>query len=270
MSWHVDASDIHRYQEAALDRVAAASLEAHLTDCGECRSLVVVDRDWLERSWSTIAELVEPSRPGVVERTLTRLGVPSHVARIVAVSPALRISFLLAVVLVMAFAAVASTSNPTDGTYRVFLIVAPLLPVAGVAFAYGRLVDPAYDLTLASPIDSFRLLLLRVVTVLAVSIPVGLVAWPMVPAPSAFGFTAWLLPALALTLVTLALSSRFEVWLAGSMVGGGWVAAMVIAVAEGYETFDTRAQIGYAVLALLAAVAVMVRRERYDREGTPR
>ena len=103
MSWHLDASDIRRYQEAALGRVAAASLEAHLTECGECRSLLVTDRDWLERSWSSIAEIVEPGRPGVVEQTLARMGVPSHVARIVAVSPALRISFLLAVVLVMVF-----------------------------------------------------------------------------------------------------------------------------------------------------------------------
>ena len=161
-------------------------------------------------------------------------------------------------------------SNPTGGTYRVFLVVAPLLPVAGVAFAYGRLVDPVHDLTMASPIDSFRLLLLRTVTVLAVSIPVGLVAWPMVPAPSSLGFSAWLLPALALTLVTLALSSRFEVWLAGSMVGGGWVAAMLIALAEEYEAFDSAAQIGYAVLAVSAAAVVALRRERYDREGRPR
>jgi hypothetical protein len=170
----------------------------------------------------------------------------------------------------MAFAAFASTSNPAGGTYRVFLIVAPLLPVAGVAFAYGRLVDPAYDLTLASPIDSFRLLLLRTLTVLAVSIPIALLAWPMVPAPSALGFTAWLLPALALTLVTLALSSRFEVWLAGSMAGGGWVAAMLMALAEGYEAFDSRAQIGYTALAVLAGAVVAARRERYDREGSPR
>lgn len=267
MSWHVTAAEIHRYREAALDRVTAASVEAHLTDCGACRSLVVADRDWVERSWSAIAERVEPGGAGVIERTLVRLGVPGHVARIVAVSPALRLSFLLAVVLVTAFAVLASISNPTGDTYRVFLVVAPLLPVVGVAFAYGRLVDPVFEWTLASPIDSFRLLLLRTVTVLAVSIPIGLVAWPLVPAPSALGFTAWLLPALALTLVTLALSSRLEVWLAGSMVGGGWAAVMLIAFTENYAVFDGAAQIAYAALAVSAALAVAVQRKSYDREG---
>lgn len=270
MSWHVTGSDIRRYQDEELDRVTATSLEAHLTHCGECRSLVIVDRDWLDRSWSSIAEIVEPGRPGVVERALVRVGVPSHVARIVVVSPALRVSFVLAVVLVMAFAVLGSLMNPILGTYRVFLVVAPLVPVVGVAVAYGRLVDPVHDLAMASPIDSFRLLLLRTVTVLAVSIPVGLVAWPLVPAPSSLGFAAWLLPALALTLLTLALSSRFEVWLAGSIVGGGWVAAMLIALAGEYEAFDGAAQIGYAALAVSAAAVVAVRRERYDREGRPR
>jgi hypothetical protein len=228
-----------------------------------------VDRDWLEQSWSSITEVVEPGRPSVVERTLVRIGVPTHVARIVAVSPALRVSFLLAVVLVMAFAVLASGSNPTGGTYRVFLIVAPLLPVAGVALAYGRLVDPVHDLTIASPIDSFRLLLVRAATVLSVSGTAGLVAWPMVPAPSGLGITAWLLPALALTLVTLAISSRFEVWLAGSLVGGVWVVAMLVTLVEGMDAFDSGAQLGYLALSAVAAAAVAVRRDRYDREGRP-
>lgn len=270
MSWHVDAAAMHRYRDGALERVTAASLEAHVTGCDECRRLVAVDGGWLDSSWSGVADRVEPGRPTVVERGLTGLRVPEHVARIVAVSPALRISFLLAVVLVTGFAAVASTSSPAGDTYKLFLMVAPLLPVAGVAFAYGRLVDPAHELTTVAPIDSFRLLLLRTATVLVVSIAVGLVAWPVVPAPSTIGLSAWLIPALGLTLVTLALSSRFEVWLSAALVAGGWLTAMLLATTEGYETFDVRAQLAYSAVAIVAAVAVILSRHRYDREGNRR
>jgi hypothetical protein len=267
MSWHVEQEVLRRYQQGTADRVTAASLEAHVTGCELCRGLLAVDDEWLEQSWTAVANRVEPSRPSLVERSLETVGIPENVARLVAVSPALRISFVLAVALVTVFAAVASTSSPDGETFRIFLVVAPLLPVAGVAFAYGRLVDPAHELTMVAPIDSFRLLMLRATTVLTVSIGLGLIAWPVVPAPGSFGPSAWLLPALALTLTTLALASRFEIWLAGVLVGSGWVAAMLLAYTQELETFDARAQIVYAGLIGLAAVVVAIRRDSYDREG---
>lgn len=270
MSWHVDPGVVHRYEEGTLDRVAAASVEAHVTACEECRGLVAADRDWLDRSWAGVAGRVEPSRPGVVERVLTTVGVPAHVARIVAVSPALRLSFVFAVALVMAFSVAASMSNPEGGSHRLFLVTAPIVPVVGVAFAYGRLVDAAHEVTMASPIDAFRLLLLRAATVLAVSIVAGLAAWPVVPAPAGLGFTAWLMPAMALTLATLALSSRFEVWVSGAVVAGGWVVVMLLAVTRGYEMFDAVAQLGHVLVGLGAAAAVLTSRDRYDREGISR
>ena len=267
MSWHVDQEVLHRYQEGTVDRVTAASLETHVTECQFCRGLLTVDDEWLEQSWTAVANRVEPSRPSLVERSLKAVGIPENVAPLVAVSPALRISFVLAVALVTVFAAVASTSNPDGESFRIFLVVAPLLPVVGVAFAYGRLVDPAHELTIVAPIDSFRLLMLRAATVLTVSIGLGLIAWPVVPAPVSFGLSAWLFPALALTLTTLAVASRFETWLAGAMVGGGWVAVMLLAYTREIETFDAQAQIVYAGLIGLAAVVVALRRNSYDREG---
>ncbi|MGC2239457.1 MAG: zf-HC2 domain-containing protein, partial [Acidimicrobiia bacterium] len=183
MSWHVDVETLTRYQAGSIDRVAATSVEAHVTDCAECRSSVVVEDQWLDRSWTRIADRVEPSRPALVERLLTRAGVPTHWARLAAASPTLRVSFIIAVALVIGFAAVASGSTPDGGSYRVFLAIAPVVPVMGVAFAYGRLVDPAFELTMSAPIDSLRLLLLRASIVLLVSILFGAAAWPFVPVP---------------------------------------------------------------------------------------
>lgn len=60
MNWHVDQDALHRDQKGAVDRVAAASLEAHVAACAECRAALMVDDDWLEQSWAGIVDRVEP------------------------------------------------------------------------------------------------------------------------------------------------------------------------------------------------------------------
>lgn len=267
MSWHVETDVLHRYQTGAIDRVAAASVEAHVTECAECRGDLITDTDWLKQSWAGIADRVEPGRPGLIERILTSVGVKQHEARVIALSPAFRVSFVLAVILVMAFAVGASASDPNGWAFRVFLFLAPLLPVAGIALAYGNLVDAVHELTLSSPIGSFRLLMLRAFTVLIVSVGIGLVAWPFIEAPAAFGPSAWLAPALALTLTTVALASRFEAWVAGAMVAGGWAAAMALALSWDLETFNSGALSVYVLAVIVAGLVVAVRRNSYDREG---
>lgn len=267
MRWHVDRDTLERYQAGSVDRVVAASLEAHVTECGECRERLVVDEGWLDRSWAGVADRVEPGRPSLVEIILSAVGVRQDVARVISFSPAFRLSFLLAVVIVLGFAVAASTSDPNGSAFRIFLALAPLLPVGGIALAYGRLVDPLHDLTLSSPIDSFRLLMLRSITVLSVSVGLGLAAWPLIEAPTMFGPSVWLAPALALTLIVLALASRFEMWLSAVMVAGGWMAAMVVAISWDLETFNTRAQPVYLLLAFATGLVVALRRYSYDREG---
>lgn len=270
MSWHVEMEVLHRYQTGTVDRVTAASIESHVTRCAECRGDLTMDTGWLERSWTAIADRIEPGEPRAIERLLALVGVREHLARLISLSPAFRLPFLLAVALVMGFAVMASASDPDGWAFRLFLVLAPLLPVAGIAIAYGNLADAAHELTISSPIDSFRLLMFRAITVLSVSVGLGLIAWPFIEAPGAFGASAWLTPALALTLVTLAFTSRTEAWLAGAMVGGGWVVAMAMAFSWDLEAFDTRAQSVYVVGAIVAGLVVVVRRHSYDREGSHR
>lgn len=267
MSWHVEQDVLHRYQTGTIDRVVAASVEAHVTECAECRGGLILDESWLEQSWAGIADRVEPGQPRVIERLLTSVGVRQHLARVIALSPAFRISFVLAVILVMGFAVSASAADPNGWAFRIFLFLAPLLPVAGIALAYGNLVDAAHELTLSSPIDTFRLLLLRAVTVLIVSVGIGLVAWPFIEAPAVFGPSTWLAPALALTLTTLALASRFEAWVSGAMVAGGWAVAMILALSWDLEMFNADAQSVYMLAAFFAGLVVAVRHNSYDREG---
>ncbi len=267
MSWHVDTETLSRYQDGTADRVSAASIETHLADCDQCRGRLAVDMQWLERSWARIADRVEPGRLGVVERALMFLGAPSHLARLVVVSPVLRVPFMVALVLVLGFAVIVSNVDSSGGTIHVFLAVAPLLPVAGVAFAYGPLVDPAHEITLAAPLDSLFLLLLRAATVLIVAISVSLLAWTVVPAADAMGVTAWLLPALALIFITLAGASRLQVWAASSVVSAGWLILVAFSAHPDVRVFTGSAQLAYLAATVLAAGVIVLRRHSYNREG---
>ncbi len=267
MSWHIDQPTMRRYEEEGLDRVSASSVEAHASRCEQCRNLVSVDPGTLERQWVRIADRIEVGRQGPVEHALDRVGVSNHIARIVALSPAFRASFALAVLLVLVFAAAASNTNPSAGSYRVFLIIAPLVPVAGVALAFGKLVDPAAELTIASPIDNFRLLLWRAASVLAVSIGTALLLWPLVPAPSTVGFAAWMIPAFALTLSTLALGSRVELLVASGIVTAGWLLVILPALESGGDPFGAAARAISWGLVLLALILLVLRRDHYNRKG---
>jgi hypothetical protein len=135
--------------------------------------------------------VVDLPRAGVAER-LMRLGVAEHTARLLAATPALRGSWLLAVATVLAFAVLAAWTTPGQDANLAFLCVAPLLPLAGIAAAYGPGIDPTYEIGLAAPLRSFRLLL-RAAAVLAAAALLAAAASLALPqlGPGAAG---WLLP----------------------------------------------------------------------------
>ena len=268
MSWHVETETLSRYQGGDVDRVTAASVEAHVTACAECRSGLLVDSDWLARSWAGIAEHVEPGERSVVERVLTWVGVPPHLARVVAVTPSLRPSWLIAVTLTLVFASLASRLVQ-PGSFDLFVVLAPLIPVAGVAVAYGRLGDPAHDITVATPTDHLRLLLLRVAAVTGFAVVLSLVLDLGVPSTRATGI--WILPALAMTLVTLALGTRFTMWMAASTSAVVWIGLLSVFLARPEERlpamFGVQAQIMFFVVAVIAALLFAHGRDEYRRGG---
>ncbi len=277
IGWHIDDVALARYRSGELDRVTAVSVEAHVTACDTCRGYVSLDTDRLDRLWAGVADRVEPAGPDPLEQVLRAVGVPAHLARVAAVGPSLRMPFVAAVVAVMTFGVVAA-AQANGEAFALFLALAPLVPVAGVALVYATAHDPIREVALAAPLDSFRLLLGRAVMVLAVAVLAGLAAWPFVAGPWAAGFWAWLLPGLALALGTLALSSRWDPWVAASTITGGWVVLMIAAIGvldtrlpvSAWLAFGTRAQIGYLVVAVLSIFIVHQRRDHFRREGNPR
>lgn len=266
MNWHADRETIVRYAQGQIGEADAFSLEAHLPACSSCRAALasVVDRGRLDRVWREVVDEVDRPRGNVLEQLLARLGVPGHMARLLAATPSLRFSWVLAIAAALGFALVAARS--IEEGVLVFLVVAPLVPVAGVALAYGPGMDPAYEIGFASPVGGFRLLLIRATAVLLTSTAVAGVAALGLPD---VGWTAaaWLLPSLALTVLTLALSTATSSQAAVGTVAALWVAGVTVTerlAAEQFVAFGFEAQMLFAAIAIASVLLVIARREAFE------
>ena len=139
-----------------------------------------------------------------------------------------------------------------------FLAVAPVLPLAGIALAYGQRVDPLYETQAATPMAGPRALLLRALAVLATAMILTGLATPLLPGPPGIA-AAWLLPALALTLATLALSTRFSPLPSAATLAAAWLGAVLVANGHELELFTPTAQAVYGLTALLLLPLIYVR-----------
>jgi hypothetical protein len=268
MSWHADRDVLRAYEAGRLGDVRSLSLEAHLLGCEPCRRELagLADRPRLDAVWERVSTSVEEPNRTAVERILFRVGVPAHLARLVAATPSLSGAWVLAVALTLAFAVIASNAGSLGAA--VFLAFAPLLPITGVALAYGPWLDPVYELSVAAPMSSFKLLLLRASATFASTIVLAGAAALALPGPWWLA-AAWLLPALALTVATLALGSYLSHPIAAGVVGLVWVAVVVlapVAAAERLAVFRLGGQAACLAIALLAT-AVLVHRRGVFEDG---
>ncbi len=266
MSWHATPELIAAYARGEADHPRASSLEAHVIECAACRGALaaLADRERLERSWSKIRATVEAPRRGPLEALLVRLGVSDHRARLLAATPSLSASWLLAVALSLGFAALAGQQG--ERGLLVFLVLAALLPLAGVAAAYGPGIDPTYEVGVVAPMSSSHLVLVRAAAVLATTATLAGLAALSLPQ---VGWTAaaWLVPSLALTVLSLALATYLAPLVAAGSVGLGW-SAIVVATAWSADdrlvAFGPRAQIALLVLLAAATLVVARRRDSFD------
>ncbi|MGW2618610.1 zf-HC2 domain-containing protein [Streptomyces sp. NPDC001500] len=267
MTWHVAEDDLRAYAQGELAPPLLWSADAHLTGCARCRARLAEAADpvALDAAWERLDAELDAPRPGPVERLLTRLGVADHTARLLAATPVLRRSWLLSVLflLVMTVLAVRVVDRPT-----LFLALAPLLPLAGVALSYGPSLDPTYEMAVVAPLHGFRLLMIRTVAVLTAGLVFNGLATLALPGYGLLAL-AWLLPALALTGAGLALSTRLGSVLAPALVGGGWLALLAVArvQTQAHDTlapFTAAGQAAAAGVAALAAVLLYQGRDRFD------
>jgi hypothetical protein len=209
--------------------------------------------DATERPWS--------------ERVLVRCGLHEADARALLAAPSLRWAWWLAVTAaaVLGLLVAGDTHDPE----ALFLVLAPVVPLAATAAAYAPGLDPAFGLVAATPYRTMRLLLAR-------SLAVGLVA-VLAVAGAALALPArdltsvvWLLPSVALTLLVLSLAPRLGTGAAAAVVAVGWLGVVGGLRHEGIGiswVAQSGAQLGSAVLAVVALVALTRQSADLDRRA---
>ncbi|HEX5166491.1 MAG TPA: hypothetical protein VFV93_13900 [Thermomicrobiales bacterium] len=197
---------------------------AHIGGCAVCRAAVAggLDVD-LDRVWAAVAGEVIARPVGRVERFAGRLLHSPGLARAVVETPSLVLSWLLASAVVLAIGVIVTAASG-GGTPWVALL-APALAGAGVAYAYGPGIDPAFELAQTMAVPDQLVLLARVLAVFGVNAVFGLAA-SLVAAPVAGLTLGWLLPmttvaALGLAAATLARSANVGV--AAGLAGWGLI-----------------------------------------------
>jgi hypothetical protein len=132
------------------------------------------------------------------------------------------------------------------------LLLAPIAPVACVAAAWARGIDPAHELVAATPRSGLHLVLRRTLAVLVVVIPLLAVTTWTSP-------LRWLLPCLAFTVATLALGGFVGVRRAATGLTTAWAALVIgpsLVTAETPLVLEPAA-LGIWAAALAAGAAVV-------------
>jgi hypothetical protein len=288
--WHAGEDLLAAYAAGDARGPVAWSVEAHLTGCAQCRSAVSAhaDAERLARNRSVLLVRAATGDGGRVRRALGRCGFPDHVLGLLAATPSLRLSWLLSVIGVLAVvageaAAVRYGWVPAVGPGRLavgpghlagpgnlellapFLLVAPLLVLAGVAAAFLPMFDPACQLAVAAPFSGFTLLLVRAVCALAAAlVPVAAAAF-VLPGPGWLP-VALLLPSLALCAFALAAATVVDPRAATSMAGALWVLPAAWLATDHVPLLIVRPNAQFACAAVLCAcsVVVLARRDRFE------
>jgi len=137
----------------------------------------------------------------------------------------------------------------------VLLTLGPLMPAAGLGFSYSPLLDAEYELVVASPYPTLRLLLLRAVVFLAATAAALLLIGEGLGRP---GLGARVLVcATAVLAVGLAASTILAPPLAAAFVAAAWLAVVMLVLGMG-ELRDPTDSTGMAVAAATAVLAAAV------------
>jgi hypothetical protein len=264
-TWHVPVKTLSAWVSGRITATTAASVEQHLTTCAGCRSQVAapaadqVPLDF-DRIWTGIVDRVEPPSMRPLGRLMHRLGMSESDAILLGAASAFTVSWIAATATVVALTFLMSILAPASAL-PIYLLLAPLVPMAGVAAAYGEEVDPAYELSIAAPYPQLRLLLLRAIAVVVVSVPltvlagVGLRPWWVA--------VAWLAPGLAFVVLLLAATT----WWSPSRIAGAIALLWTVASVATYRLDQILVlvgpgSIGFSVfLGFVGAATLLLRRD---------
>lgn len=267
--WHPYPEQLADYLGGRSQMLGAASMEAHLLRCAQCRAeLARLTAPQPDRTWQRICDaVVTPELPRLV-RVLRRLGVSDPDAVVLAVAQSMSTAWLVSVLLVLAFIAAAALVTGGGASTTTFLVLAPLVPVGGVSVAFGMVGQRLADVVDVTPYPVARLVLLRSGLVLLTSVVPAVLLGLALPGPRWVAAT-WLLPALAFTVAVLAAATWVEPVTAAGVIAIGWTSVVLAAArrAVPWAPFDAYAQLAYLLLLVLAAAVLIERMRTFHNPG---
>ncbi len=171
----------------------------------------------LGRVWRAVATEVWRRQPSWLERRAAGLLGSPGLARALLTTPSLLVAWLISTVVVLGVGAAATVGTGLP----LVALLAPAVAGAGIAYAYGPGMDPAWELSCSMAVSDRMVLLVRVVAVFAVGAGLGLAASAASGLAASVTF-GWLVPmtavsALALAVATVARSANVGV--AAGMAG---------------------------------------------------
>jgi hypothetical protein len=177
----------------------------------------------LDRVWIGVAAQVWRRQPGPVERTAGRLLRSPGLARALLATPSLLLPWLIASVAVLAVGAVATRATGQP----LVALMAPAVAAAGIAYAYGPGIDPAWELSRSMAVSDRMVLLVRAFAVFAVNAVLGLAASFASGTAAALTF-GWLIPMTAVCALALAAATAVRSPNAGVAAGvAGWTITLL-------------------------------------------
>jgi hypothetical protein len=180
-----------------------------------------------------VTTVVWRRRPGPVERAAAGLLRSPGLARALVTTPSLLLPWLIASAVVLTAGVFA-----TLGTGRPLVaLLAPAVAAAGIAYAYGPGIDPAWELSRSMAVSDRLVLLVRALAVFALDAGLGVAA--SAASGSAVSITfGWLVPMTAMCALALATATVTRSAHAGVAAGlAGWATTVLSGqVADGRLT----------------------------------
>jgi hypothetical protein len=156
----------------------------------------------LQRVWLGVAAEVWRRQPGTAERLAARALRSPGLARALMTTSSLMLGWAIASAAVLAVGIIA-----TLGTGTPFVVLlAPAVAAAGIAYAYGPGIDPAWELSQSMAVSDRMVLLVRVPVVFTLNAALGLAASAASGAAAAVTF-GWLVPMTAVSALALAVAT---------------------------------------------------------------
>jgi hypothetical protein len=179
-------------------------------------------------------------------------------ARALLTTPSLLVAWLISTAVVLGVGAAVTVGSGVP----LVALLAPAVAGAGIAYAYGPGMDPAWELSCSMAVNDRMVLLVRVVAVFAVNAGLGLAASAASGLAASVTF-GWLVPMTAVSALALATATLARSPNAGAAAGmAGWAITVLAAQTSSRQwsaaITDSALVVPYLVFATCCAAVVIL------------